>query len=392
MYSFPLMPITLDVPAKRLVYWRRACAAQSKKTRGVNDTALAKLRKRLYQAPRNFDTTALSRRDLRMCIYLMDEDALTDKLHRVFEQECHRMPDRALGRVVCYEPTLQAPLVQLATRASQRTLRGPEWMQRLPRSAWRSTYSLVTALAAHPVVQATSLPEVATRLGIPVPSALGTSVQEEWLRRASDTVLSRTRNVHHEAIRARSIPASLQVALADRYVALDGKNVTGPSNVKDAILLGRLLEILHEKYGGWPSGIRNQTRWSAHTERTKKLARYWGISASIQQFFGDLHGDKRRLAYWRRWISQIEDTEIFTRANAFMLRIGSLHVVEFGNTGNAAYFYEHSSWNKLNIKRVNHPGDLKSKTLAITTLNHNGKWEFRADNIMTRLTGRSPRS
>lgn len=163
---------------------------------------------------------------------------------------------------------------------------------------------------------------------------------------------------------------------------------------------------------------------SVKSEPARRMVEGWLKRRLIKDFFEllahDGAADVRRLNYWLKWEPRISEmwfvlgtdarnnrTKKFAdvvarmagydrsltncpdhRNNAFVMRIGSLLVIEFGTTGNACYIFEASDFVTNLDKRGLSIHALKQVQHA-TRLSHAGQWEFKFDGDLGALLGKS---
>ena len=79
--------------------------------------------------------------------------------------------------------------------------------------------------------------------------------------------------------------------------------------------------------------------------------------------------------------------------NAFMIKIGSIYIIEFSETGNACYFYsgkpERISERVSQVTQLNDLKNTVSKSYN-NKLSHGGNWETRFNEFMRRELGIFP--
>lgn len=156
-----------------------------------------------------------------------------------------------------------------------------------------------------------------------------------------------------------------------------------------------------------------RTAWDAlvNHEPTRQMVNSWLKQRLIRDFFellaADGAADLRRLNYWLQWEPYITDmwfalgtdanayrTPEFlevrkrmsgrdrrlvdnnSKNNAFIFKIGSLLIIEFGMTGNACYIYP-AAYENINLEqKFFQIRDLKDKNYAAERLSHSGyDWE-----------------
>ncbi|WP_164846120.1 EH signature domain-containing protein [Inhella crocodyli] len=169
--------------------------------------------------------------------------------------------------------------------------------------------------------------------------------------------------------------------------------------------------------------------WDAHVgnEPARQMVEGWLKRRLIKDFFEllaqDGGADVRRLNYWLKWEPKITDMWFVLGAdarrnptapfkalrermegrrrvldepdgtnNAFVMRIGPLVVIEFGQTGNACYVFAASDFNtdlEAEVFTLNGRNPLKQKINA-SRLSHQGSWESKFDFDLARLLQRTP--
>ncbi|MEO5606090.1 MAG: EH signature domain-containing protein [Polaromonas sp.] len=171
-----------------------------------------------------------------------------------------------------------------------------------------------------------------------------------------------------------------------------------------------------------------RTAWDVYVkhEPARQMIESWLKRRLITDFFEllaqDGAADLKRLKYWLKWEPQITDmwfvlgadarnnrstdfmdlrkrmagrdrtlTDNNSQNNAFVMRIGSLLVIEFGVVGNACYAFAASDFYTSLEKMVFSIYELKQKALA-TRLSHRSHWEGRFDDELKRLLQTVPTS
>lgn len=172
---------------------------------------------------------------------------------------------------------------------------------------------------------------------------------------------------------------------------------------EDAILFGRnYLEAL--PLAGWERPVLDRIRDRFGLPRKPKVARFWEplsgeicqafqrqyIERRIQEEFG--HDDDRE-RFWRRWANHMVDLD---RGRAGSVRyadidFGGFVVIEFFETGNAAYFYHPEDARAIREVKVRAPRDLKRKRFygigrGDNRLIHSPRyrWHVKGDQMMRR--------
>lgn len=169
------------------------------------------------------------------------------------------------------------------------------------------------------------------------------------------------------------------------------------------------------------------TAWHAQVghEPAREMVEGWLKRRLIRDFFEvlakDGAADLRRLKYWLKWEPEISDmwfvlgedaqrnkTAAFNNVrkrmgrkarllkdaaddnNAFVMRIGSLLVIEFGVTGNACYVFDDSKVPVDLDAPVFSIRLLKNQVRAALRLSHIGSWEYNFDVRLREALDRAP--
>lgn len=164
--------------------------------------------------------------------------------------------------------------------------------------------------------------------------------------------------------------------------------------------------------------------WRNVSVDTKKMVIQWFVRADLEAFFRLFShtADAKRFDYWIKFIDNISFSQIFLGSaalqsrqfehkkfielnkgrlknlvgstvtnNAFLLKIDNVYIVDFSDTGNACYGYQHLPFN-INKKNIT-VSDLKNKPHSIfkngfgeaTALSHSGDWEAKFDEKLAEL-------
>lgn len=159
--------------------------------------------------------------------------------------------------------------------------------------------------------------------------------------------------------------------------------------------------------------LHAQAKWGLVDPAVKQMVREWIVREDLKLFFDMLSADgvaeTRRLDFWLRFAKQIDfahfalgptvyedPREDYVRLrkrrkerisrlvspgnpdnNAFILKIGDHFLIEFGQTGNAAYGYRIGETPFRIPTNVLDLGDLKNQRKAVLRQTHNGDWEHK---------------
>lgn len=215
----------------------------------------------------------------------------------------------------------------------------------------------------------------------------------------------------------------------DRYVKALGRFLPTledyPTLADDALVM--ILDRHHRSLASQPlQGLQDfavshwgsphlhaQAKWGLVDPAVKQMVREWIVREDLKLFFDMLSADgvavTRRLDFWLRFAKQIDFAhfalgptvygdpradyvqlrkrrkERISRLvspgspdnNAFILKIGDYFLIEFGQTGNAAYGYRIGGTPFQIPTSVLDLGDLKNKRKSVLRQTHNGDWEHK---------------
>jgi hypothetical protein len=144
-----------------------------------------------------------------------------------------------------------------------------------------------------------------------------------------------------------------------------------------------LVEGIRDAYG-LPRSAKRPAFWETVPEETRDEFQSHFIGRKLKQVFSK---DTRRHAYWRRWQDRMVDvrTGVAGQVEYAILDFSRFGVVEFFQTGNAAYFYDPSTLREIEKRRPSSPADLKIRIGAgrrDNRLLHQSRWETRADGLV----------
>lgn len=125
----------------------------------------------------------------------------------------------------------------------------------------------------------------------------------------------------------------------------------------------------------------------------------WLALRELEQFFDQIHDELGRFEFWRdHFGDRFLEVMLLADGQAALLRLPGVVVVEFGETGNAAYVYPESQLGWLKARRSPHVWTYKDKTRTETrpdarpfTIHHSGYWQDRASVEMNDLLRRRAR-
>lgn len=194
-----------------------------------------------------------------------------------------------------------------------------------------------------------------------------------------------------DAVMAHGSAAQLRTEGADRLVdwfpelPSDDRKLFGTSylvSLDVARWAPDVLEMLRESYGS-PKGGR-QAFWEQVPEEVRTAFHRWFIERNLEEALGS---DTERHQYWLGWKDELHDVELGQAGQVeyAVLYFEDFGVIEFFETGNAAYFYPLDKLRKIHRKSATHPSDLKDKFLpgfgrhGDNRLIHRERWQGKAD-------------
>ena len=146
-----------------------------------------------------------------------------------------------------------------------------------------------------------------------------------------------------------------------------------------------IMEKIHE-YLKDPHKNSPKWQWGDFSEAQIEIMRIWLVSADLEKYFSIEVNDKVRLQFWRRYIKYIKEVRYFERLKQAIVMLTDEHLfIEFGEKGNASYFYkkEYISFSEINNLSTNLR--LKSRPNAEFFMSHSGNWEVKLKSTLYRL-------
>lgn len=142
-----------------------------------------------------------------------------------------------------------------------------------------------------------------------------------------------------------------------------------------------ILNVLGDVYGP------TQNRWQGISDEAKRVFILWRTQSQIKYFFGDIIGDKDRLAFWKRYSHHFYRIEYFEKYEHAVLMETKKHLfVEFTGYG-SMHMYDLKDLSIDAVKRNPHQYGktkmvqyvLKNKGVALLFLSHRGRWQWEFD-------------
>jgi EH_Signature domain len=97
---------------------------------------------------------------------------------------------------------------------------------------------------------------------------------------------------------------------------------------------------------------KNNSDWNKFSASQKEKIHRWLMYKQLKKFFSE-DNKHQRFDYWKKYIRLMKDIDLKQEPPIAIMDFDSFIAVEFGRTGNAAYFYEPSGFYKhMNYSRV----------------------------------------
>lgn len=130
---------------------------------------------------------------------------------------------------------------------------------------------------------------------------------------------------------------------------------------------------------------KNPINWIGISQEEIETMKRWLVKNQLEEIFTIEVKDKKRLEFWKKYISYIKKIEFYRELNqAIVMETDSHTFIEFGEKGNAFYAYERDYINiekiaefKNKLYKTECISKLKSPYNSIINLSHIGNWERR---------------
>ncbi len=203
---------------------------------------------------------------------------------------------------------------------------------------------------------------------IPLDSTLAKQLRRAVLTRASGKLL-----LHHGTTWLRSSGEELRDKDYQEFGAHYLSEVA-PNQWADSIS-----DDIIDKYE-LPAG--GHSFWKKVPKSVRDIFQKRMAEKKLKEFFKDLYDPDNRFAFWREHIVHFVDVKFPIGREQLFIAFKRFGVVEFRDTGNAAYFYEkdHFPWVMSQIGEKNE--FLKDQYKAFHRLIHSGNWERKMNMIL----------
>lgn len=130
-------------------------------------------------------------------------------------------------------------------------------------------------------------------------------------------------------------------------------------------------------------GVPGSTLWELLRERSPEAANWYRqlrVRRELHRFF-ERFPDNERFEFWKKFIPYLYDARGDLTHQRLFLDFGTFGLIEFAETGNAAYVYGAKDFREIrdmNFRRkpTNH-SEVKDRNRSITRLTHRGRWQNR---------------
>lgn len=149
-----------------------------------------------------------------------------------------------------------------------------------------------------------------------------------------------------------------------------------------------ILEFLRKTYG--PPPVGREAFWRRVPDNVRNEFHAWFVERNLRKALGS---DTDRHRYWLKWGKSQDILDVKTdktqvgNVEYACLYFRTFGVIEFFETGNAAYFYPQDLLDEKSRKSVRHPSDLKEKlrprfARGDNRLIHRANWQPKADRMI----------
>ena len=239
---------------------------------------------------------------------------VADHLATVFTKRCKRDRRFAQHRLPRWLPTEPSPM--------RRALLDPR--------PWVSRWLNQSDLAPHQLPDGL---QASLEAGVVADAVAQTfSTSPAWVRRSSSLQL--TEWAHDRGERWRAV-------VADAALLAVGHGATGAGDVQQTDESRRIRFWVLEQLGHPDERMQ---RWERVSARAQQVFRWLLLRAEFDRILQNFRerAERDRADFWARYLHALSDAHYLTSQEGIgvcLMRVGSLVAIEFGQTGNACYFY-----------------------------------------------------
>jgi len=142
--------------------------------------------------------------------------------------------------------------------------------------------------------------------------------------------------------------------------------------------------------------------WNMINNMAQEKAVSWFNYHKLAEFFDKINTNqeeaKKRFSYWEKHVNKMNEVRYIEKYLQLFLIFDNFVVIEFGNLGNAVYFYEKEFFNK-NLAKFMNPNNAVNNNLLKETykarnkqyknvekVNHHSSWQFKADRLIKKFS------
>jgi hypothetical protein len=143
------------------------------------------------------------------------------------------------------------------------------------------------------------------------------------------------------------------------------------------------------------------TAWEQIDNKAKEKAAAWFNYKKLKEFFDSITTDqeeaKKRFAYWEKHYKEMKKVDYVKKYLQLFLTFDKFVVVEFGDLGNAVYFYKKDFFDQKLAQYMNKYNSVNNNSLKYTyearnmsnkkvyKVNHMSSWQDKADKMIEEL-------
>ena len=165
----------------------------------------------------------------------------------------------------------------------------------------------------------------------------------------------------------------------DKDFGFFSNNYLGKLKVKE--FQDPVLKLMEKKLGDIHS-LNSSFIWETISEPNRIKYKKWLISHTLDIFFED----QDRLIFWKKYIDSISDVYHVKKFQQLFMDFGYFVAIEFGQVGNAVYFYPKKYFKQNFSKYTNEFSAVRNEYLKNRAygfkINHIGAWQYRTHNIV----------
>jgi len=167
---------------------------------------------------------------------------------------------------------------------------------------------------------------------------------------------------------------------------------------KDAEYVEELMYRIKDRLG---DPREYSTAWNSIDQKAKEKAAAWFNYKKLKEFFDSITTDQeeaqKRFSYWEKQVDIMEKVDYVKKYLQLFLTFDNFVVVEFGDLGNAVYFYKKDFFEQNLAQYMNKHNAVNNNSLKYTyearnmgnknvyKVNHMSSWQHKADKMIKEL-------